>query len=363
MFKFLKLFLVITVLTVSTLAHAKDIWYCPMHPNYTSDRAGLCPICNMSLVKKTGNPNAEAAAMRQEQQGGGKGIEGHAPVTLNTQQMQLMGVKTAAVKSSVLTKKIRASGYVSTIHDVFKFQDELIKASIEYVTTFRDYKRFAHTRRNWETHRELQVKLHETKDQLLRLGLGTKEVEQLEKVDWRNVWKQPELQFFKDDSMYWVVAQIFESDRGFLTTGQEVDIEIPSYNEPAKGVIRSIGGIFDPETRTVNALIELKGYKGELEGNMFVNVNMFVELGESLIVPKTAVMDTGLRKIVYVQKEAGVFEPRDIKVVALGDNGWSVKSGLKEGELVAVEGNFLLDSESRLQSSFQGAMEGHNHGN
>ena len=360
---FLKLFVMIVVLTGSTLAFAKDIWYCPMHPSYTSDKPGLCPICNMSLVKKQGNPSAEAAVMKKEQQHSQEGIQGHASVVLNTQQMQLMGVKTMPVSREPLMKKVRAAGYVSTAHDLYKFQDELIKASLAYVTTYRDYKRFVHSRRNWETHRELQLKVHETKDELLKLGLGPRDIEKLEKVSWRNAWKQPELLFFKDEGMYWVIAQIFESDRGFLTAGQEVEIEIPSYNETAKGTIRTIGGIFDQETRTVNALIEIKDYRGELEGNMFVNVTIPVELNEAMIVPKTAVMDTGTRKIVYVQTKPGEFEPRDVQVTALGDNGWAVKSGLREGEHVAVEGNFLLDSESRLQSSFQGAMEGHDHGN
>lgn len=364
MSNFLKQFILIAVIFSSTLAFAKEIWYCPMHPNYTSDRSGLCPICNMSLVKKEGNPSAEAAAMRMEQQH--KGIEGHAAVSFSSQQVQLMGIKTSLVKREVLIKKLRVPGYVSTLHDLFKYQDELIKASLDYVTVYRDYKRFSHARRSWETHRELQLKLHESKDSLLRLGLGSKDIEKLEQVDWRTAWKQPELLLFKDGTNYWVVAQIFEIDRGFLAAGQEVEVEMPSYNESAKGIIRTIGGTFNTDTRTVNALIELKDYRGELDGNMLVNVNIAIELGESLMIPKTSVMDTGLKKIVYVQTAPGMFEPRDIKVIALGDNGWAVKSGLKEGEKIAVEGNFLLDSESRLQASFQGAMEGmegHSHGN
>jgi membrane fusion protein, copper/silver efflux system len=359
-----KIILVITlILTWVSLGIAKEIWYCPMHPSYTSDKPGLCPICNMSLVKKEGNPSAEAASMRQEQQH--KGIEGHAAVSLSSIQIQMMGVKTVQVKHEEFIKKIRVPGYVSTMHDLYKYQDDLIKASIDYVTVFRDYKRFSHTRRSWETHRELQLKLHEAEDQLLRLGLRTEDVKKLQESDWKNLWKQPELLLLKEN-MYWVVAQIFEIDRGFVEVGQEVKIEIPSYNESVKGVIRTIGGIFDSNTRTVNALIELQDFRGELEGNMLVNVDIAVELGKALIVPKTAVMDTGLRKIVYVQTAPGMFEPREIQVVALGDNGWAVKSGLKEGEKVAVEGNFLVDSESRLQSSLQGAMQesgGHNHGN
>ncbi len=353
MFNSLKLLVMVIVVMSSALADAKDMWYCPMHPSYTSDKPGLCPICGMSLVKMQGNPSAEAAEMK---------TAGHAVVSLNTQQVQLGGIKTFLVKKGQWTKRVRAPGYVSTAHDLYKYQDEFIKASIEYTTAYRDFKRFVHLRRNWETHRQLQLKLHAAKDELLRLGFGATEFEKLEKVSWRNVWQQPELLFYKDDSMYWVVAQIFENDRGFVTAGQEVEIEIPSYHERAKGIIRTVGGTLDLVSRTANALIEVKDYRGELDGNMFVNVSIAIELGESLIVPKTAVMDTGIRKIVYVQTSPGVFEPREIRVTALGDNGWAVKSGLKEGEQIAVEGNFLLDSESRLQASFQGAMEGHNHG-
>ncbi|MBI4308963.1 MAG: efflux RND transporter periplasmic adaptor subunit [Candidatus Omnitrophica bacterium] len=348
----------------SSNAFAKDIWYCPMHPHYTSDRPGLCPICNMSLVKKQGHPSAGHAMQEHLQASGKEGTEGHAPVSLTPQQMQWTGVKTAAVQRAPLVKKVRAAGYVSTVHELFEYQDQFIQAHIDYVTTYRDYKRFAHTRRNWDAHRALQVKIHETKDKLLRLGLGPMEIEKLEKVTWRNAWQQPELLLFKDDVPYWVVAQIFESDRGFLTAGQEVEVEIPAYHEQAKGVVRFIGGIFDSQTRTVNALIELQGHRGELEGDMFVHVTIPIELNESVMVPKEAVLDTGTRKIVYVQAKPGVFEPRDIEVVALGDNGWAVKSGLKEGEQVAVEGNFLLDSESRLQAAFAGASQGgHSHGN
>jgi hypothetical protein len=308
----------------------------------------------MSLVKKEGKPAAEAAAMDAQV---------HGSVSLSHTQMQLGGIKTSPVKHEQLFKKVRAPGRVSTMHDLYKYQDELIKAGVNYVTTYRDYKRFAHARRTWESHRQLQLKLHESKDELLKLGFGPRELEKLENVSWKNAWQQPELLLLKEDSLYWVVAQVFERDRGYLAAGQEVDIEIPSYNEQAKGIIRTIGGTFDPETRTVNALIEVKDYRGELDGNMFVNVSVMVELGGSLVVPKTAVMDTGVRKLVYVQKQAGVFEPRQITVSALGENGWGVKSGLKEGEVIAVEGNFLLDSESRLQASIQGAQEGHNHGN
>ena len=91
---------------------------------------------------------------------------------------------------------------------------------------------------------------------------------------------------------------------------------------------------------------------------MYVNVDMPVELDESLVVPREAIMDTGLNKIVFVQTQEGVFEPRKITTGFEGDGMAAVKSGLKEGETIVSSGNFLLDSESRLQGSLMG---GHNH--
>ena len=336
---------------------AKDIYYCPMHPFYTSDKPGDCPICNMKLVKKEGNPRAEAALMARWAASHRNDVIGYAPVNIDNRQMQLMGVKTTPVRKQVLVKTVRTVGYVSTNHQLYELQDEYIRAYLDFTLAFRDYRRAEHTRRSWETHRQLQLKLHEAEDKLLRLGFGPYQIEQMQKISWQTPWIQPPLLFFKEGSVasYWVVAQIFEQDLGFVEAGQEVEVEISTYAEKARGIIRSVGGTLDPQTRTVNALIELDGYKGELAGNMLVNVNIAVDLNEDLIVPSEAVMDTGLRKIVFVQTNPGIFEPREIQVLALGDNGWAVKSGLKEGEKVVVDGNFLIDSESRLQASLQGA--------
>ena len=63
MFKILRLFLITAFLSVGAYVYAKDIWYCPMHPHYTSDKPGKCPICGMDLVKKEDHPGAEHTAM------------------------------------------------------------------------------------------------------------------------------------------------------------------------------------------------------------------------------------------------------------------------------------------------------------
>jgi Cu(I)/Ag(I) efflux system membrane fusion protein len=124
------------------------------------------------------------------------------------------------------------------------------------------------------------------------------------------------------------------------------------------GKIKTIGQILDPETRTVNALIEIPIYRGELVGNMFANVQVDVELNDYLMVPQEALMDTGTRKVVFVKESSNQFTPREVVVGALGDNGWGIKSGIKVGDQVVVAGNFLLDSESKMQATLDG---GHDH--
>ena len=347
MFKFLKLFLIAVIVMGAGAAYAKETWYCPMHPKYTSDKPGNCPICSMKLVKKMAPVDQQATAQAAS------GVQGYVTIPVTAQKQQLIGLKTAVVNKKNDIKTIRAAGTVSTNHDLYMLQDEYVQAYTQFVVVYRDYKRFKHTRRNWESHREVQVKLHEAEDKLLRLGLGPMQIEQLQKFSWKTPWDQPGLLFLKDSLEYWVVAQVFEGDLGFVEVGQEADIDISAYGEKAKGLIRSIGGTINPETRTANVLIELKGYRGELKGNMFVNAAIYAELGEAMVVPREAVMDTGERKIVFVQKDGGTFEPRAIETGWETDDGFEVKSGLKEGERIVTSGNFLLDSESRVQAGLE----------
>ncbi len=375
----------------------KDIYYCPMHPHYTSDRPGNCPICGMKLVKKEMgsesalgqqiaqpakrkilyyrnpmNPSVTSPTFMKDSMGmdyipvyseavpGGdeeaqtpSGPKGYAAISASLQKQQLIGLKTMTVNRTNAVKTIRAAGHVTTNHDLYMFQDEYIQAYTQYVKTYRDYRRVEHLRRTWETHRDLQMKLHEAQDKLLQLGLSPDQIDQLRNVSWQTPWKQPELLFLKDHFEYWIVAQILEGDLGYVEVGQGAQIFIPGYKEKAKGIVRSVGGIVDPDTRTTNAFIELKDYRGELKGNMFVNVEISAALGDVIMVPRDAVMDTGVRKIVFVQKGEGTFEPREIQTGWETDDGFEAISGLNPGDHIVTNGNFLLDSESRVQAGLE----------
>ena len=114
-----------------------------------------------------------------------------------------------------------------------------------------------------------------------------------------------------------------------------------------------MGGFIDPTSRSITALIELSNYNRQLVANMQIDISIPVKLGEAILVPRESVMDTGLRKVVFVSKAGDSFEPREIQTGLETDDGYEVKSGLKEGELIVVSGNFLLDSESRVQAGLQ----------
>ncbi len=341
---FIQLFLIMVFITVASFSYAKDIWYCPMHTNYTAEKPGSCPICGMTLVKRLDDADKLKSTS----------IGDHAAVHLNNDQQKLLGITTVKAVKQPLKRMVRASGYVSTLNELFLLQDTYVKAYIDFVQAFRDKKRFEHGRRNWDAHREIQVKLHNAQEELLRFGMNDTEIAKLQKYSWQTPWDQPGLSFFKEGVKYWVVASFYEQDLGYLEAGQMVDIEVPAYHEHIKGMIKTVGQIIDPQTRTVNALIEVQDYRGELVGNMFVNVTVDVELNDFVIIPKDALMDTGIRKIVYVQGKDGVFVPKEVSDVVSGDNGWGIKSGINEGDEVVSQGNFLLDSESRMQSSLQG---------
>jgi membrane fusion protein, copper/silver efflux system len=140
--------------------------------------------------------------------------------------------------------------------------------------------------------------------------------------------------------------------------GQTVTITSQSYpGKPFTGRVSFIYPFLDPKTRTVKVRVAMPNPGLKLKPDMFVNAVIKSPLGPTLAVPATAVMDTGKRQIVWVEMQAGMFEPRDVQVGArVGDNV-QIISGLAKGEKVAASGGYLIDSESQLKGG-GGAHEG-----
>lgn len=185
-----------------------------------------------------------------------------------------------------------------------------------------------------------------------------------------------------DHSAVWVYGEIYEYEMPYVRVGQQAVLS-PSYSpaEVYRGKIEHIyshlGSIrYAPEsgagmpgpaeaTRTEKVRFELPNKDHRLKPGMYLNVELSVDAAKNaLAVPEEAVMDTGTRQVVIVDRGDGTFEPRDVEVGARAQGYVEIRKGIKEGERVVVSANFLVDSESGLKAAL-GAMKGagaHSHG-
>ncbi len=162
-----------------------------------------------------------------------------------------------------------------------------------------------------------------------------------------------------DVGSVWVLADVFERDLAAVRVRQAVEVSIDAYPDKTfSGKVSYLYPTLNPQTRTVPVRIELPNPRGELRPAMYANVQLKVGAGgTAVVIPLSAVIDSGTSQRVIVQKEEGRFEPRDVKLGLRGDDYVEVKTGVKEGELVVVAANFLIDSESNLKAALGGMKE------
>jgi len=170
-----------------------------------------------------------------------------------------------------------------------------------------------------------------------------------------------EIYTIADLSTVWVDADVYESEIPFIKVGQQATINLSYYPEETfKGKISYIYPYLDEKTRTVKVRLEFPNPGLKLKPDMYINAELKVDSGRHLAVPEEAVLDTGMRKIVFLDKGNGHFESKEIKLGSKLDGFYQVVSGLNEGQKIAASSVFLLDSESRLSEAMAGmaGMEG-----
>ena len=188
------------------------------------------------------------------------------------------------------------------------------------------------------------------------LGMAEDQITELEstkKVD-------TSLYLPKEGENVWAYISVYEYEIGLIKKGAPVEIETPAYSgEKFQGVVRSIYPVLEAATRTNQVRVEVTNPEGKLKPEMFVNALVKVEMGERLAVPEGAVLDTGVRKIVYLSYPDGVLESREVRVGQRAEGYYEALGGVDEGDIVVTSGNFLVDSESRLKSAL--GSEEHRH--
>jgi len=153
-----------------------------------------------------------------------------------------------------------------------------------------------------------------------------------------------------DLSTVWVISDIYEYELGLIKVGQTADISLSYF--PGKvfsSVIDYIYPSLSADTRTAKVRFTIKNPSEQLKPQMFTNVEIRIDMGRRLIIPNEAVIDTGTRQIIYVDKGEGYFEPREVHLGLKAGGMTEVLHGLEAGEKVASSGTFLIDSEAQLK--------------
>ncbi len=153
-----------------------------------------------------------------------------------------------------------------------------------------------------------------------------------------------------DLSSVWIMAEVYEYELPLIREGDTAKIRLSYFpGRVFTAKIEYISPTLSDDTRTAKARFSLPNPEGRLRPQMFTNIEMDVNMGSRLAIPEDAVIDTGERQIVYVDKGEGYFEPRSVTLGLRADGMVEVLKGLKAKERVASSANFLIDSEARLK--------------
>lgn len=350
---------------------AKALYYCPMHPNFTSARPGNCSICGMSLVKKTAaeapaagsksgpagrkilyyrnpmNPQVTSPVPMKDEMGmdyvpvyEDQATQAHPGVYISPEKQQLIGVKKGKVQMRKLAGQILTVGRVAYDPNLFVAQQEYLQALKGYQSTQKaslDY-----------LNQQSQALLRDMRRKLLLLGMSDAEIDELEKQG------RPESNLYlpsSEDKTVWVYITIYEYEAGLVKEGMRVQVDTLAYpGEVFEGRIVSITPLLEAATRTLKARALVGNPEGKLKLEMFANARIDYDLGEKLAVPDDAVMHAGTRNIVFVADPNGYFTPKTVTLGAKAQGYYEVLAGLATQEEVVTSANFLVDSESKLNA-------------
>ncbi len=165
---------------------------------------------------------------------------------------------------------------------------------------------------------------------------------------------EPEMELLNmaDLSDIWVLASVYEYELPFVRQGQEASMSLTYLpGKTLEGHVSFVYPVLDPSTRTALVRVEFPNPGLALKPDMYAEVTLSADLGERTAVPASAVMDTGTRSIVFVDKGNGYFEPRDVKIGLRLPDTYEVLSGLEPRDKVLTSANFFVDSESNLKAA------------
>ena len=373
----------------------------PMHPWYRSDKPGIAPDCGMKLVPVYAPESTSAVATP-------------GAVEISPARQQLMGVTTARVEYRLLDKTIRTvgnvaldetrlanvhvkvSGWIQKVWVDYTWQQvkkgdplftlyspELLASEQEYLLALKaerelgtsSFREVAVGGKSLLEAARRRLSLWDLTDAQIReleeTGQPQREITfyapasgyVLERKAFPNQYVTPGTELYRlaDLSTIWVQADVYEFEAPNVSLGQEATLTAGSLpGQTVRGRLVYIYPEVKPDTRTLTVRMEFANADLQLKPGMFVNVDLRRSLGRQLTVPVDAVLDSGRRQMVFVDRGGGSFQPREVQLGERTETLVTVLRGLRAGEKVVTRANFLIDSESNLRQAVSG-MAGMQH--
>jgi RND family efflux transporter MFP subunit len=367
-------------------------WVDPMHPAYKSDKPGIAPDCGMELEPVYEGDSASTQVPLPP-----------GAVSLSAQRQQLIGIREVTVSRGSGSRTVRttgrvladenrqykvmagAEGWIESLEDnpagtmVKKGQKLASLYSPEFRTAESTYLGFVNgverlkQGMNPSEMKSVEDSSHINEEQLRLYGMGDEQLKQLREthrltstVDLvapgdgvvlargislrQRVEQGAELYRIADLSRVWIVADI-HGNEGEVRPGTRVKVTVPELGRTVQATVSAYTPLFDESSRTLKLRLEADNPGMTMRPDMFADVEFEGKALAGLTIPAEAVLDSGLRKIVYVEAHEGVFEPRVVEIAGAFGDKVVIASGISEGDRIVVSGNFLLDSESRMRQA------------
>ena len=361
-----------------------SLWTCSMHPQVIQDHPGMCPICHMALVPLTAAGDGKSAHL--------------GALEIDPAVVQNMGVRTAKAIRGPLSREIRATGYLSEaqpkVHEInLRVSGWIDKLYANYEGMFVGAGDPLFDLYSPEMHQAAGELINAGKAgnthvaslgnaarrKLELWGLSKAQIEKIAGLDapprivtfyspapghvldkhvveGAGVMAGQQLFNIVDHSQLWMDIAVFERDLPFVAEGDPVSVMTEAHTgAPLEGEITFIHPHVDMMTRAATARLLLNNPDMSYRPGMYATAILTKEMNpDALLVPREAIIDTGARQVVFLARDGGHFEPREVAVGAAAANGdVEILHGLEEHEVVVTSGQFLLDNESRIKEAVQ----------
>lgn len=367
-------------------------YYDPQHPAYRSENPGLNPESGDELVPMYENDPSSFSP---------------GTIQISTEKQQLIGVRTGVVEVASASRILRAVGKVTIderrIHHVHSrtegwiekvhadyvgqpvkhgqllltlYSPELFATQQEYLLALRAREAMSGSSRP-DDRAQMESLIAAARQRLEQWEVTPEQIASLERtrkpvrdlpfysphagiVTARNAFPhqmaKPDLELYTivDYSRVWVIADLYEYEASNVRPGMTATV-ISSYTRgrPVQARVTFVQPEVDPATRTIKVRLELDNPGLTLKPDMFVDVEFKLSSPARTMVPASAILDSGLRKRVFLDRGDGYFEPREVTTGETVGDRVVILRGLQPGDHIVVSGNFLIDSESQLKSGGQ----------